>query len=736
MSEPPEKARGKGSTVWRRTRFLLLGLCAYGALIVRATASNHLQSFSDAVVAVSTHYWWLLALLGLEVLHQVFSPAIRRSGAARRFVQARQAGLHAHVMRINPWTRFRVARFTKVVVVVVLASALASWHYHCVLYLGLPKFVVAIFASLPTYLQYSFIILIGVAQFAMIFWFMSRGGMDTYFPGDVKTRFDDVWGQDSVVDRVRENIIYLKDPDLIEERGGYVPGGILLWGPPGTGKTLLAEAVAGETHNPFVFVTPGAFSNMFMGVGILKVRALFKKLRKLSLRYGGVIVFFDEADALGSRGGSVSEHQVRVAECRVGAYISGASAAELERGAGHPSAERMVGPGGMGGGDGGTLQALLAELSGLKKPRGFLNRVGRRWVGLTPKPPPKYRILVMMASNLPGALDPALLRPGRIDRIYKVGYPAKEGRIRTYRGYLARVEHSLSDEEIDRLATITPYATGATIKDLVNEALINSIRDGRSCVTWRDIVRAKQLKDLGPPEDVTYIERERHAVAIHEACHAVVAVLTRRHMTIDLATIEKGGTYLGMVASIPPDDQFTSWRSEFEADIKVSLASLAGERLFFGGDNSSGVSGDLEGATKIAALMEAHWGMGTTISSERAVASLGFGGVPRGPRVPGTSKTPDLSERVETRLAELYRETMTLLEESRALVLRVTHALETYKTLTGEDVEAIIAGKQGPLIDGRPYEDPAFAGALERYHVAAAEAHRTRGSVEMGLPIA
>jgi len=105
-----------------------------------------------------------------------------------------------------------------------------------------------------------------------------------------------------VLERVKENIIFLENPELVEDRGGYVPGGLLLWGPPGTGKTLMAEAVAGETGKPYVFVDPGAFINMFMGVGVLKVKGLFRKLRKLALRYGGVIVFFDEADSLGNRG--------------------------------------------------------------------------------------------------------------------------------------------------------------------------------------------------------------------------------------------------------------------------------------------------------------------------------------------------------------------------------------------------------------------------------------------------
>src|SRR5258708_24419907 len=147
--------------------------------------------------------------------------------------------------------------------------------------------------------------LLAVGQFAAIFYFLSRGGVDVYSQGAVTSRLGDVWGMKHVLEKAKENILYLEDPESIEEKAGYVPGGILLWGPPGTGKTLMAEAVAGETGRPYVFVDPGAFINMFFGVGVLKVKFLFRKLRKLSVRYGGVIVFFDEADALGSRGGSV-----------------------------------------------------------------------------------------------------------------------------------------------------------------------------------------------------------------------------------------------------------------------------------------------------------------------------------------------------------------------------------------------------------------------------------------------
>jgi ATP-dependent Zn protease len=389
----------------------------------------------------------------------------------------------------------------------------------------------------------------------------------------------------------------------------------------------------------------------------------------------------------------------------------------------------------------GTLQALLTELSGLKKPRGFVNRYVRRVFGMRPKPPPKYRILVMMATNMPSALDEALLRPGRIDRIYKVGYPSKAGRIRTYEGYFAKVQHELTEEQMDKLATITPYATGATIKDLVNEALITAIRNGRDVITWPDVIKAKQLKELGPPEDVEYIERERHAVAVHEACHALVAFRTRQHMEIDIATIEKGSDYLGMVASIPPEDQFTRWRSEYETDILVSLASLAGERFFFDQDSSSGVSGDLESATAVASFMEGFWGMGTTVSSYSTAKRLevgspggGRGGALKKGKDPEAQARHALADRIEDNLTTLLGRVEQILRENRSHVLALAHALETHKTLSGEDVVAVMEHTQGPLVDGRPYGDEGFLNALNAYHLSAARAHRDHSQEQLKLP--
>jgi len=525
----------------------------------------------------------------------------------------------------------------------------------------------------------------------------------------------------------------------------------------------MAEAVAGETGKPYVFVDPGAFINMFMGVGVLKVKGLFRKLRKLALRYGGVIVFFDEADSLGSRsmpaagapGGSGASAPFSANGCHGFSYLSpdlqwkmtqdtmNAGRAALDDGP-HGKRDRQIMGMGMNGGGGGmgTLQALLTELSGLKKPRGFINRVVRKALGMRPKPPPHYRILVMMATNLPNALDPALLRPGRIDRIYRVGYPSKAGRIKTYEGYLNKVTHELTEEQIDKLATITPYATGATIKDTVNEALIIAIRDGRDVITYQDVIKAKQLKELGPPEDVEYIERERHGTAIHEACHAVLAYRTRKHLVIDIATIEKGSNYLGMVSSIPPDDLFTQWRSEYESDILVSLASLAGERMFFDGDSSSGVSGDLDSATLTASYMEGYWGMGKTVSSAATGRRLESGTPGGGNRAatPGSGERQGpspfgrLADRIEENLSTLLVRAEDVLRENERDVLALAHALESHKTLSGEDVTAVFEGTRGPLVDGTVYTDDAFIDRLREYHAAAKLAHQQHSKPAIPMP--
>jgi cell division protease FtsH len=753
---------------WDRFRWLILLAAIWLLLVWSLMADNPLIGFADAC-RIEVHLgWWVFVLAGLEVIHQLHFFISERSAGYHQFWVNRVWGAWGRFSdrKISAWTKFRISRVVSWIVIIAVIAIVTGKIIHAAPLLALLRIPAIVWGAMPFVIQIAFSLFFVVAEFGLLFWFLSRGGMDVYYPNDIKTRFSDVWGQDQVLERIKENIIFLENPEIVEDRGGYVPGGILLWGPPGTGKTLMAEAVAGETGKPYVFVDPGAFINMFMGVGVLKVKSLFRKLRKLSLRYGGVIVFFDEADSLGNRGismggtpGSRATPAPFADGCHGFSYLSQDLQSMLTRNAmssglvdpvgggkrDHQVVGGMMNGGGMGGGGTGTLQALLTELSGLKKPRGFMNRVVRRALGMQPKPPPHYRILVMMATNAPGTLDEALLRPGRIDRMYRVGYPSKPGRVRTYEGYLAKVSHELTADQIDKLATITPYATGATIKDMVNEALIIAISDGRDVITYQDVMTAKRMKALGPPEDVEYIERERHATAVHEACHAVMAYQTRKHLIIDIATIEKGSYYLGMVSSIKPEDLFTTWRSEYESDILVSLASLAGERMFFDGDSSSGVSGDLDSATQTATWMEGYWGMGKTVSSAATARRLEAGTPGEGNRRAAPDAVGDghglspfgrLADRIEDNLVVLLQQAEDILRENERHVLAVAHALETHKTLSGEDVEAIVRYTQGPLVDGTIYSDDAFIGKLHEYHLASLRAHKQHADPDVPLPVA
>jgi cell division protease FtsH len=212
-------------------------------------------------------------------------------------------------------------------------------------------------------------------------------------------------------------------------------------------------------------------------------------------------------------------------------------------------------------------------------------------------------------------------------------------------------------------------------------------------------------------------------------------------MEIDIATIEKGSDYLGMVASIPPEDQFTRWRSEYETDILVSLASLAGERMFFDADSSKGVSADLESATAVASFMEGFWGMGSTVSSYSTAKRLEVG-APGGGQSGRLKKGQDpeaelrraLADRIEDNLINMMRRVEAILADNRQHILSVAHALETHKTLTGEDVVAVVEHGNGTSVDGTPYGDAEFVSRLEEYHRAAVLAHRDHSSVTLRMP--
>ena len=553
-----------------------------------------IMSYGEALQDQLRAKWWLVGLAGIEVLRQIHYLICEHSAAYNQFWENRVWGAWNRRMdKVNPWRRYRLNRTFKWVVFLIILGLILAWKWGVTFWEAIAEAPGRIFdilfvnpvTGLPLVFTLFMTALYGVFSIFIFFGIFMFGGIETYKAGEIKTRFRDVWGQDPVLNKVQENIDFLEKPAEIEAKGGYVPSGILLWGPPGTGKTLMAEAVAGETGKPYVFVDPSAFVQTFIGVAPMKIKWLYRKLRKQALRHGGVIVFFDEADVLGSRGAASGggqfdlrrQEETRTAlhACNGAHYVDDQALSVIWNGLGQmPGAagagidgddqkpkKRGIIMGGMGMGGGmGALQALLTEMSGLRKPRGFFTRRIRSFLCMKPKQPPKYRILHIMATNQPDVLDAALLRPGRLDRIYKVGYPHVDGRKRTYEGYLDKVKHELTPAQINRLSVISPYATGAMIKDIVNEALIIAMRDGRDTISWADMLKAKHLKTHGIPDDWTYGDLERHQVAVHEACHAVAMYRLQKRSTIDVATIERRGGTGGFVAPMPLEERFTEWR--------------------------------------------------------------------------------------------------------------------------------------------------------------------------------
>src|SRR3954453_23239107 len=727
VHEPPkddrERVTRKRIFFFDRIKVSLILLVFLAFSVTLKHADIPIMSWGEAVRDQLRAKWWVVTLLVLEVLRQIHYLISERNARYHQFWMKRiWGGWNRRWERLNPWIRYRLVRVGKIMIwgsllFLVLASYWGVTFWEAIAEAP-RRFIFNPFGSsgMPWFFQLLFVLGLGIMQFVAIFWFLSRGGVETYMPEDIKTRFTDVWGQDHVLEKVKENIVFLDRPQDIEAKGGFVPSGILLWGPPGTGKTLMAEAVAGETGKPFVFVEPGAFIQMFFGIGVLKVRRLFKKLRKLALKYGGVIVFFDEADTLGNRGGAVAGGAAGAnttglgldsapwAGCHPcnGMHFVSRSARRLLQQQAQEAAQLgeaevrqsrcggvlpfVMGGGGTGtGGWDGTLQSILTEMSGLNKPRGFFNRTVRQFLGIPPKLPPKYRILTIMATNMPGALDAALLRPGRIDRMYHVNYPTLEGRRRTFDGYLDKVRHVLTPQQVESLTLMSPFASGAMIKDMVNESLIVAIRHGRDYITWPDVIEARVFKVHGMPDGMAAPRLEQYETPTHEASHAVTTYLLRRRDVIDIATIEKRGPVGGFVSWIPRIERDFDWRSDWEIDVICALASLAGERMFFGGDNSAGVGGDLGNATGLITSMLTRAGMGDTISS-------GMG--------TGLAAKDDLDRRVEAKLRELYARAGTLLEANRWLVLAIANAMLQRRTITGEAIEATNPGPRGPTPAG------------------------------------
>jgi cell division protease FtsH len=514
-----------------------------------------------------------------------------------------------------------------------------------------------------------FIMSFVVLQFVAMFWFLARGNDYVIYPNEYDTSFDDVRGQPAAVESTKEVLRVFEGFKDFKQMGGYPPHGILFEGPPGTGKTLMAKAVAGASGVPFLFATGSGFSNMFLGIGNMKVRRLFRRARNMSDKYGGAVIFIDELDAVGSRGG-VSDRSVP-----------------------DRATDRII-MGGMGMGGGmGVINELLVQLDGFTVPRGMWRHVRRIVFRAKPKVP-YYNILIIGATNRAAALDPALVRQGRFERVVHVGLPDAEGREDILRYYLAKVRH----EPIDyaKLARMTVGYSPAMLKNIVNEALLFALQDGRDALTWPDLWSAKLTEEIGLKQPVKYMQREKDMVATHEAAHAVASYsLERGELQIQVISIQKRESALGLVSTQQIEEMFLRTQKQMIARIQVSLAGLVAEEIWYG-QSTSGPSSDLVNATRTAAAYVGLFGMGRTLSSVAAAGPSPFGDVDPIGRV--LSDKARLEE-IDALLNDCKDRVRNLLLKKRHVVDGIRAALLEREELIGDEIEALMAelGEREPM---------------------------------------
>jgi cell division protease FtsH len=466
-----------------------------------------------------------------------------------------------------------------------------------------PQFLPKLFTFAGTLLFYSALLII---QFAALFWFLSRGRTYVIYPGEYDVNFNDVRGQPAIVDATKQVVKLFQGFKAFRARGGYPPHGILFEGPPGTGKTLLGKAIAGETNVPFIYASGTSFSNMFIGVGNLRIASLFRRARRYSDQYGGAVVFIDELDAVGGSRGQISTNRDGLENPLIPREIRESWARRTKA---------WVMPGGFAM-NSMLVNELLVQMDGLVLPSRRFRHI-RRVFKVKPKVP-TYNILIIGATNQATTLDPALLRPGRFDRKVHVGLPAGAGRQDILAYYLAKVPHE--DIDLEKLSRATLGYSPAQIKNVINEALIVALQDGRERLTYDDLIKAKLIDDIGLQEPVEYTAWEKESVAIHEGGHAIAQYFLTPGKSVQVITIRKRGSALGMVRDIDLEERFAETLAETLAEIKVYLAGLAAENIWYGRElTSSGAASDLRFATLMASRIVAFTGQGQNLVSAAAI---------------------------------------------------------------------------------------------------------------------
>ncbi len=446
------------------------------------------------------------------------------------------------------------------------------------------------------------------------------------------TRFADIAGYEGSKAEVMEVVDYLKHPQRYARAGAVGPKGVLMVGPPGTGKTLLAKAVAGEAGVPFFALSGSSFVEMFVGVGASRVRSLFTDARK----HAPSIIFIDEIDAIGGRRG----------------------------------------PGGFGSNDEReqTLNQLLSDMDGFE---------------------PGASVVVMGATNRAEILDTALLRPGRFDRTVEIPLPNQKERMAILAIH-GRGKKLGPDVDLDTVSRGTPGFSGADLANLVNEAAINAVRNGRDVLSAADFAAARDRLLIGRRDDSNaLLPEEKRSVAVHESGHALVAVLSEHADPVAKVTILPRGAALGVTEQLPESERHLYPQSYLTDSLAVRLGGRAAEIIVLG-EPSTGAADDLAGATDLATRMVREWGF----SAE--VGPIGYG--PEGPSrdnpFAGRPYAEETQRSIDREVAKLLREAESratmLLRQNLDTLTRVIDLLLERETIDGSDLATIVGVPERP----------------------------------------
>ncbi|MBC7356178.1 MAG: ATP-dependent metallopeptidase FtsH/Yme1/Tma family protein [Desulfomicrobiaceae bacterium] len=452
---------------------------------------------------------------------------------------------------------------------------------------------------------------------------------------DTKVTFADVAGVDEAKEELQEIVDFLKDPKKFTRLGGRIPKGVLLVGSPGTGKTLLARAVAGEAGVPFFSISGSDFVEMFVGVGAARVRDLFVQGKKNA----PCLIFIDEIDAVGRQRGA-------------------------GLGGGHDEREQ-------------TLNALLVEMDGFESNEG---------------------VILIAATNRPDVLDPALLRPGRFDRQVVVPNPDLGGRLKILQVHTKRTPLA-PDVDLETLARGTPGFSGADLENLVNEAALHAAKLGQDKVAMHNFEEAKDKVLMGKERrSMILSEEEKRTTAYHEAGHTLVAKSLPGTDPVHKVTIIPRGRALGVTMQLPGEDRHTYSKTYLQNNLAVLFGGRAAEELVCG-TITTGAGNDIERATALAKRMVCEWGM----SDEFGPMALGkkdeqvFLGRDITHIKDYSEETARLiDQEVRRILSEAYGTAKRILEEQRAVLEALAQALVERETLTGEEVDLIMHGKELP----------------------------------------